>query len=689
MAIKKVIEIDVDELKALGGLENLAKALDKVDDSAKDVDKTFEQVYGDLKPLTARMGEAEDRLYELALAGKSTSKEYKELLASVSNYRKTQIDVDRVVDASASTLDLKLGGALQGVTSSFAGVQGAMALMGGQSEGLEKTLVKVQGAMALAEGVRGIREGVDSFKALGASAMRYSIVQKIVTAGQYLWNLAMSLNPIGLLVTAIASLIAGGVLLTNYFRDNAKMSAINTAKVKENADALANQTKELEKNSIAFGKKQSQEIAMAKASGKSVEAIRLLELKLIDERIAYEKSQRAIAQNTYQKNQNTLASLRSMGADEELIKQQLETTNEAIKEYNKQNQNVQKSFDERIDIKNRHLVEIKSIETDANNKAIEKDKSESLKASEKAKSDGEKAKEEAKQLEKEKIEAIESIRVGRIDTEAERREEELYQVRLQYQKLNEEALKFGLDTAGLKEAERTKIKEIEIKNAEEDEAKELEYWANESDKAIARDEAKNTSDKKRADDEVLIQKQKDDAIAMSKQNLNNIIGGLEASGLAKTKAGQIVSKAIALTQIGIDSAVAMSKASTLATAEGVALQLAFPTVPGIGAIGRVLSYTATALSVVSNISRAKKLLSGGGGGGGATPSGGGATPSGGLSGRGPSSVAPSFNVVGNAGVNQIEQTLSSNQPIQAYVVSGNVTTAQSLDRNIITNASMG
>jgi hypothetical protein len=40
-------------------------------------------------------------------------------------------------------------------------------------------------------------------------------------------------------------------------------------------------------------------------------------------------------------------------------------------------------------------------------------------------------------------------------------------------------------------------------------------------------------------------------------------------------------KGIALTQI-IDSAVAISKASSLANAEGVAAQLAFPLVPGIG-----------------------------------------------------------------------------------------------------------
>jgi hypothetical protein len=79
---------------------------------------------------------------------------------------------------------------------------------------------------------------------------------------------------------------------------------------------------------------------------------------------------------------------------------------------------------------------------------------------------------------------------------------------------------------------------------------------------------------------------------------------------------------------------------------------------------------------------AVKVPGGGGGGGGATPSmsaaSGGGTP-----------ASPSFNVVGNSGVNQIAQTLGSQQPVQAYVVANNVTTAQALDRNIIQNASMG
>ena len=46
--------------------------------------------------------------------------------------------------------------------------------------------------------------------------------------------------------------------------------------------------------------------------------------------------------------------------------------------------------------------------------------------------------------------------------------------------------------------------------------------------------------------------------------------------------------------------------------------------------------------------------------------------------------APNFNIVGNSGINQLAEL--GGQPIQAYVVSGEVTSAQALDRNRIQNA---
>jgi len=57
----------------------------------------------------------------------------------------------------------------------------------------------------------------------------------------------------------------------------------------------------------------------------------------------------------------------------------------------------------------------------------------------------------------------------------------------------------------------------------------------------------------------------------------------------------------------------------------------------------------------------------------------------------PTPAAPSFNIVGTDTQNQLAQTLAeqTQKPIKAFVVSGDVTTAQSLDRNIIEESALG
>jgi hypothetical protein len=53
--------------------------------------------------------------------------------------------------------------------------------------------------------------------------------------------------------------------------------------------------------------------------------------------------------------------------------------------------------------------------------------------------------------------------------------------------------------------------------------------------------------------------------------------------------------------------------------------------------------------------------------------------------------SPSFNIVGSSGTNQLATAIGSQtqQPIQAYVVSNDITSAQSLDRNIVESSSLG
>jgi phage-related minor tail protein len=84
-------------------LSELTLAYDGMTKEATDLGATFEDVYGEMKPLTGQMGEMEDRLYQMALAGDTSSQAYKDLLAEVGNYRRVQIETDLAVDGRRSS----------------------------------------------------------------------------------------------------------------------------------------------------------------------------------------------------------------------------------------------------------------------------------------------------------------------------------------------------------------------------------------------------------------------------------------------------------------------------------------------------------------------------------------------------------------------------------------------------------
>lgn len=123
---------------------------------------------------------------------------------------------------------------------------------------------------------------------------------------------------------------------------------------------------------------------------------------------------------------------------------------------------------------------------------------------------------------------------------------------------------------------------------------------------------------------------------------------------------------------------------------------AFRSLAGIPVVGPALGGVAAAAAVTAGMLNIQKIkntkfegaaaipapatapapATGGGGGGATSPSGGGTSPS----------QPPSFNVVGQSGFNQVAGALGSQPPVQAYVVAGNVTTAQQLNNNTIQQA---
>jgi hypothetical protein len=694
MAITKVIEIDVDELKALGGLDNLNKAVQQTD-------KTTASLKTQIKEATIELVNAQKEFGDYSEAALNAAKKVATLKDQIQEAKETSALFDPGAKFQAAT------GAIAAGANAVQGYQAALGLLGVEGEAAQETLLKVQSAMALSQSLSGIADSAKDFKRLAAVAQQYTIVQKAITAGQWLWNAAQAANPIGAIIAAVVALIAAGVALTKYFIDNSEAAKANSAAVEKNRLALESQTKTLERNSEQFDKKQKQELAMAKASGMSAEAIRKLELKLIDEKIAYEKSQQAIAMNTYQKNLNTLASLRAAGADDEVIKKQQETTNESVKQFNKQNQDVRKALDEKKDIQNRHLVEIQTAEVSSAKENEKRRKEERDKARQELRDQQKKDLEEIKKIQQEAVKAND-------DSVLTEREKELNDNKIKNDAKLALLRKYGKDTTELElqilneqndinlkfdEQERNRKKEQEAKDEKEAEDKKAKAQEKlykdlelkkEFDKLSFEEQRAILTERETAllNDELLTEEQR---TTLKQQYTDARIKIDELEAQAKAKMVAAIGQTLATASELLGKNTVAGKAMAIAATTVDTLQSSMSAYKGMVAVipgpaGIVAGGVAAAGAIATGLATVKKIVSvkvPGGGGGGSAPS---ISAS---STGGAGSAAPTFNVVGNAGVNQIANTLGAQQPIQAYVVANNVTTQQSLDRNIVNNASLG
>ena len=164
------------------------------------------------------------------------------------------------------------------------------------------------------------------------------------------------------------------------------------------------------------------------------------------------------------------------------------------------------------------------------------------------------------------------------------------------------------------------------------------------------------------------------SFAVAEQGISVLKGVFE-----KNKA---IQKGLILAESAMGIAKIVTSTQAANAADRAAAALMGPAGSAYLATKLVLNKVGAAVGIAANIAATSKALSALGGGGASGGASGANSPTG-------APPAPTFNVVGNSGVNQIAQTLGQQQPIQAYVVANQVTTQQALDRNIVTNASLG
>jgi len=183
-------------------------------------------------------------------------------------------------------------------------------------------------------------------------------------------------------------------------------------------------------------------------------------------------------------------------------------------------------------------------------------------------------------------------------------------------------------------------------------------------------------DERDAAQKVRDDKAKADAKALEDYKISVVQGGLSAindiaalfakGNEKQQKRAFQVQKAVGIAQATINTAQAITKVFAETTDFTPTQSLRIANAVGIGVAG--------AAQIASIASQQFE-----GGGGVESP-----TDTGGAGGG--EAVAPSFNVVGDSGINQIAQLQQT--PVQAFVVSGEVTTSQALDRNRVQNATL-
>jgi hypothetical protein len=539
---------------------------------------------------------------------------------------------DRISDAKALTdafnPDAKfksLSASLAGVAGGFAVVQGGMALLGTESKDVEKTLLKVQAAMALSQGLQTIGESVDSFKQLGAVVKSYTIVQRISTIAQAAFNAVMAANPIGAVVVAVTALIAAGYALVKMFQASSDETKKAEAAHKALGKELKTQVEAQKAATIEADLSRDAQLKMAKASGKSADEIRKLSVELANQEVAQKTA------NAQTLRAIAIEAIRVAGL-EDATESQKELAKKALKEFNDANDALKTS----IINKRKLLIDNKVAETQEQTDLQKKANDDAAaKAKEKADKDDAFEKSEKERKLKEHKEFNESVLKGQNDLQIATNEAQFNQRTLDQEAQDE---KLRILNEGVEEVAKAEASELKIKEENTQAAIEL-------------------AKKEAAAKEALMSK-----------TANVLARGADLLG-KNTAAGKAMSIA----------------AATINTYQGITAELATKTVTPfeIGLkIANVALIAATGLKAVKDIISVK-VPGGGGGGGGAAPS---------MSGAGAGAgAAPQFNVVGNSGVNQLASVLATNEqtPVKAYVVPSDVTTGQSLDRNIIRNASLG
>lgn len=597
-----------------------------------------------VKGLKQQFREAQQEVIKLSEAYGATSKEAIDAAKRAAELKDKIEDTNDAIQAfKGEGAFLATGKALQSVASGFSAVEGAMGLFGAESKQVQETLLKVQSAMALSQGLAGLEDAGRAFNQVKAVAVNaFNTIKGAIGA-----------TGIGLLVIALGTLYANWDKISKAVTDSFpafKNIGRLFDKIKEVAygvgtaivNYIVSPFKAIGKlmqgdlkgalNELKDGfnvVKNYEKGAAKERQDQADEYARKRLEKLVkqkDDEIAVAK---AAGKDTFDMELANLRAKQKLNKDnaEELEKLRQEER-VLVAGHNKALADKHAEYNKALQQKQKEAAEK---ERQARAQKLAEEKEHQRKLFEAARSTYE-------ELEKLKVEADKRVAdLGKSDTE------------LQLQALDE---KYGAQIAKMKQA-GIDTTSVEI------------MYAND-----VNDVKLKAQQQQYADEKALSEARKQIAEAEKKAKIETAMSVVDALANVASLAGEQTAASKGL-------AIAGTLISTYSSAQK-AYESAFLPVPNMSSPILGAIYAAGAVAVgIKNLQAITSVQVPGasGGGGGVSASAGGA-------------VAPRFNIVGQNANNQLAQTIAGKQaqPVKAYVVSGEVTTGQSLERNRIQTA---
>lgn len=563
--------------------------------------------------------------------------------------------------------------------------------------------IKVEGAEEAKKEITGVQGALDAFnettdenrdavslldKATGGAITSFKRFQKGVTQGIVaVKGLSKSFKGMktALIATGIGAFVVALGLVVTYWDDIVDFIT-GASEEQQKLNDKADRTVELLDQSLGI---LEQQISIAKLRGESAKDL-VKELRkelLIQQEILNKEIERRTEQLEQQKlDDQKLTFMENLNVGFNMVFNTQKGINNLIKFQTDESEEQKKKQNEITKLKSKSLsidqklARLDKEETDRKKKNIE---------------EIEKKKTEAKQKElddiKNSAKLQEQIDDALIITKEEKRAKERADINKHY-----EDLLFDLIMAeelteetelALMDAKREKLLQKQAVFDEEDAAKEEEEKKKFQDKIDL-----NIKEKEEIlDAELELQQKQRDFATDTLDNTARLFGEETKLGKAALLAKQLIAAKAFLIDIGAlknKASITMAEANldaakggeAVASGLGETLKLGFPK-----AILPLIAYGATAAGVIGGIISAVKSTKKVAASVGGSASGSSTTP------QKPTFTPPAFNIVGQSSTDQLTEAITgqTQEPIKAFVVSNDVTTAQSLDRNIVQGATIG